>query len=167
MTNQVPEDYRSFARQIALQFLFQLEARQGDCLEMLDDFIAEQTRKNQTKVLAEKWIKGSWTEQSTLDALIVSVSDNWKIERLANIDHANLRLGVWQLLNAKEISHHIVIDEAIELAKQFGSEQSPGFINGVLDAVWRKIDHKDFDLTPFQENNSTTSDETKELKEDF
>jgi len=166
MTDQVPEDYRSFARQIALQFLFQLEARQGDCIEMLEEFILEQTRKNQTKALAEKWIKGTWTQQSTLDALIVSVSDNWKIERLANIDHANLRLGTWQLLNAKEISHHIVIDEAIELAKQFGTEQSPGFINGVLDAVWRKIQGNDFDLALF-ENNSKSNDEANELKEDF
>jgi len=166
MTAQVPQDYRSFARQIALQFLFQLEAQQGDCIKMLDGFITEQTRKNQTKVLAEKWIKGTWTQQNTLDALIVSVSDNWKIERLANIDHANLRLGVWQLLNAKDISHHIVMDEAIELAKQFGTEQSPAFINGVLDAVWKKISRDDFDLALFQKN-ATTSDESTELKEDF
>ena len=73
---------------------------------------------------------------SELDAIIVKHADNWRFERLAAIDRAILRLAIHELRTG-ETPHKVVLNEAVDLAKKFSSEDSGAFVNGVLDAVWK------------------------------
>ncbi len=84
-------------------------------------------------------MRGTLEAMDRIDPLIESAADNWRLSRMAVIDRLVLRLAVYELL-AAETPAAVVIDEAIELARTFGDEPSPRFVNGVLDAVRRHLD---------------------------
>jgi N utilization substance protein B len=128
-------DPRHAARAAALQFLYQLESQRGENLEMLEDFLTEYTDNDKTRALAETWIQGTWRNLERIDPLIRSASQNWDMSRINPVDLSNLRLGVYQLLECGDISARVVINEAIELAKQFSTTEASGFVNGVLDSI--------------------------------
>lgn len=74
------------------------------------------------------------------DRLIDSSMPNWRLDRLSAIDRAIVRIGTVEMLGVSDVPHRVAIHEAIKLAERYGSDDSPGFVNGVLDAVGRKID---------------------------
>ena len=80
-------------------------------------------------------IKPIWKNLSTIDPLIVAAAPEWPISKLNPIDLAILRLAIWELVVDKQAPVKVIIDEAIELAKAFGGDTSPGFINGVLGNI--------------------------------
>ena len=82
---------------------------------------------------------GDVQEREEIDRMIQSVSCNWDVGRLNQVDLSNLRLAVHQLVKCRDIPAKVVINEAIELAKLFSSTESAGFVNGVLDSVRRGV----------------------------
>jgi N utilization substance protein B len=78
-----------------------------------------------------------------LDAQLSRASKNWRLERMTRVDRNVLRLGAWELAHQPDVPRAVVLDEAVELAKRFGSEDSGPFVNGVLDRVADELGRKD------------------------
>lgn len=126
---------RSRAREIALQALYQRDQNksmsQDDALAFLNRRLAEPELQDLGKLLYLGTIK----HLTEIDERLARVADNWSVERMAIVDRNVLRLGIFELYHGPEMPFKIVLDEAIELAKRYGSEESPGFVNGILDKV--------------------------------
>jgi N utilization substance protein B len=88
------------------------------------------------RVFAEELVAGVANERATRDARLVAVARNWRIERMAHVDRNLLRLAAWEILFGGT-PPAVAIDEAVELAREFGDDASPRFVNGVLDALVR------------------------------
>jgi N utilization substance protein B len=88
-----------------------------------------------TRVFAERLVDGVTKNLEHIDGMIRDASTNWRIDRMANVDRNILRLATWELENIAETPLKVVLNEAIELSKRFGSEDSSAFVNGVLDRI--------------------------------
>ena len=137
------EDPRRVGRRLALQFLYQLDAQGGANLDQMKNFLDEYGDDFETRELAEKWIKAVWVNHAKMDELIGKVSENWDLSRITLVDRSNLRLAVYQLVECPDIPAKAVINEAVELAKEFSTAQAPAFVNGVLDAVRKVVGSKE------------------------
>ena len=93
-------------------------------------------QKNTTK---DKLTKGVLENLEKIDKIIQKTAPVWPIEKIAKVDLAILRLAIYELLFGKTAPYKVIIDEAVELAKEFGSETSPGFVNGVLGTVVKSV----------------------------
>ena len=122
-----------------MQALCQLDVQGDHMLGMLRPFFYDNTDDAMTLQLAEKWTLGAWEYVKACDDLIADAAMKWKLSRLSHVDRAILRLSVYQLKYCPDIPFKVVLNEAIEIAKKYSTEQSPRFINGVLDAVLKKI----------------------------
>lgn len=87
----------------------------------------------------QKAASGIWGRRELLDRWIVEASKNWSLDRCPIVDHNILRLGVYELLEEQEIPMEIILNEAVELSKRFGGENSGQFVNGVLDKIAERI----------------------------
>jgi transcription antitermination factor NusB len=87
---------------------------------------------------AQELVRGTLANQEKIDDLIRSQADNWRLERMPAVDRNILRLAIYEMMNEKETPKLVVLDEAIELAKKFGSEQSGRFVNGLLDGLLKQ-----------------------------
>lgn len=130
---------RTRARELAIQALYQLNVQGGDILPFLPGFFAENEPDTQTCELALQWTKKTWQNMTECDELIEVSAIRWHMSRLAHVDKSILRLAVCQLKFCRDIPPKVVINEAIELAKKFSTEKSPAFVNGILDAILRKL----------------------------
>jgi transcription antitermination factor NusB len=92
--------------------------------------------------LARQWARAAWENIAVCDELILGSSLKWQVARLSQVDRSILRLSVYQLKFCLDIPPKVVINEAIELAKKYSTEAAPSFVNGVLDAVLKKLDVK-------------------------
>jgi N utilization substance protein B len=135
-------DKRTRARELAMQGLYQLDVQGSDLLEFLGEFLIENEPKDSVRKLALDWTRGTWENLAQCDELIVASTIKWQLSRLSIVDKSILRLCVYQLKFCPDIPHRVVINEAIELAKKFGTDKSPAFVNGVLDAVLKKLKSK-------------------------
>jgi len=132
-------DKRTRARELAMQSLYQFDV-QGDTLtRSIDAFIWENEMDRDICQLALDWCRSCWQHHDGCDELISASTKKWSLSRLSIVDKSILRLAVYQLKFCHDIPPKVVINEAIELAKKFSGEKSPAFVNGVLDAVLRKI----------------------------
>ena len=104
-----------------------------------EEFFVVNERDERTRKLAWEWTNGTWAHLATCDELIVAATIRWQFSRLSPVDKSILRLAVYQLTCCTDIPPKVVINEAIELAKKFSTEKSGPFVNGVLDAVLRKL----------------------------
>ncbi len=91
-------------------------------------------------------VRGVWTDQREIDALIVRFSKNWKLARIAKVELTILRLAVYEILRRPDIPLRVSLNEAIELAKRYGDENSRNFINGILDAIAKAVDSGEFEI---------------------
>ena len=132
-------DPRTKARQLAMQALFQLDVQGSSLLPDLLDFFSENAPELPVRLLASEWTRGTWANITACDDLITAAALKWKLSRLSQVDKSILRLSVYHLKFCPDIPPKVTINEAIELAKKFGTDKSPGFVNGVLDGVLRKI----------------------------
>jgi N utilization substance protein B len=132
---------RHKARQYALQMLFQWEIGRQEPLRIEDGFWRIARAEKNTRVFANDLFEGVVRNSAELDALVSAHTDNWRLERLALIDRAILRLGVHELRSGKT-PRKVVVNEAVELAKTFSSEDAAGFVNGVLDSVLHSLPEK-------------------------
>lgn len=86
---------------------------------------------------ARQLTAGTWTAAGRYDAMISEVSRHWDLSRMPAVDRNILRLALHELIEHPDVPARVVIDEAIEMGREFGSAETPQFINGVLDAIWR------------------------------
>ena len=132
-------DKRTRARELVMQAACQLDVQGAAALQILGRFFAENSDDNTVHKLAEKWTQGLWQTMAECDGLITTAAAKWELSRLSQVDRSILRLGTYQLKYCSDIPAKVVINEAIELAKKFSGESSPGFVNGVLDAIYRTL----------------------------
>ena len=132
-------DKRTRARELAMQALYQLDVQGEQLLGCLDEFFVENESDDFVRKLARQWSRGTWENLTLCDELITASTIKWELSRLAPVDRNILRLAVYQLKFWAEIPPKVVINEAIELAKKFGSERSAAFVNGVLDAALKRL----------------------------
>jgi N utilization substance protein B len=124
---------RRRGRELALQMLYQHELAGVDVDTMLVSFDELLQAPETIREFAVSLARGVISRLAELDAHLVDQADNWRLERMAAVDRNLLRLALYELLFAAETPPAVVIDEAVEIAKRFGSERSSQFVNGVLD----------------------------------
>lgn len=129
---------RTKAREIAIQALFQMEMRGPDIERELQSFYREQAITSDVMDFAAMLIKGCWSKTKEIDEKIIDISANWDLHRMPVMDKCILRLSVYELLYEKDIPPKVSINEAIELAKKFSTENSATFVNGILDKIYTK-----------------------------
>ena len=120
-----------------MQVLYQDDLNPSHSLRAADDFL--QSRLNHNKGLvefAQSLLSGARRNRPELDQLLISQADNWSLERMAATDRNILRLAAFEILYS-ETPGRVAINEAVELAKRFGSKNSAQFVNGILDGVLR------------------------------
>ncbi len=125
---------RSRAREIALQALFQEDLNPANSLENLGVFLGARLQDESLREFAKQLVLGVKRNQDELDALLAEKAANWSVPRMAATDRNLLRLGAYEIRYA-DTPDRVAIDEAIELAKRYGTAQSPQFVNGILDKL--------------------------------
>lgn len=135
---------RHLSRSIVLQTLFEWDingVEKNDVAEVLDRNIEDFAPNKTDKPFMDRLLDGILQKQNELDMVITKAAPDWPIERISPVDCNILRLGLYELLFAErsEVPAKVAINEAIELAKQFGSDNSSRFVNGVLGAVYKEI----------------------------
>ena len=128
---------RRKGRELALQALYQIEMTGDPSGAAVDLFLQHFEGNSKAKEFARRLVSGTVSQRAEIDLLIAQATEHWKIERLAKVDFVLLRMAAYELLFCADIPTSVTLDEAIEIAKRFGSEESAGFINGVLDHVAR------------------------------
>jgi N utilization substance protein B len=123
---------RSRAREVALQVLFQEDLNPTHSPGVADDFLRSRLQGDELVELARGLVAGVRRNQGELDTLLSRTADNWSLERMAATDRNVLRLGAYEILYTATPGR-VAINEAVELAKRFGSAHSAQFVNGILD----------------------------------
>jgi len=131
---------RRQARESALQALFMVDFNDLWLNFSADVFYDSFGGDERTKVFSDLLIQGVIKNQAKLDSVITRASENWSIQRMARVDRAILRVACYELCCLPEVPRNVTINEAIEISKKFGSEDSPMFMNGVLDKIASYID---------------------------
>ena len=149
---------RHRAREMALQMLYQGDLGGTRSEEVFEGFVSEKYAQEPTVgrstggddveegevgedavfTHARDLVDGTLEHLTEIDRLITSQADNWRLERMPGVDRNILRLAVYEFLYQVDVPKLVVIDEAIELAKRFGSENSSSFVNGLLDGLLKK-----------------------------
>ena len=134
---------RHRARETAVQMLYQWEVGQSDVEEVLSTFWAAnlpgaESASGDVRAFAEQLVRDTVGNLDKIDPLIAEVAEHWRPSRMAALDRLILRLAIGELLHA-DTPPKVVINEALELAKTFSGEDSAKFINGILDAVKKKL----------------------------
>lgn len=131
---------RRRAREAALRILYFWEVGQAQPDTALDTYFAEHQPDAEASVrdYADRLVQGTIAELESLDRVIEHHSTNWRLERLAVLDRLILRLAVWELRHQPDVPPAVVVNEAIELARRFSTEDAVRFVNGVLDGVIKR-----------------------------
>jgi len=135
---------RRKARELALQILFQADVGNLPIEEAMETTLAEATDMDEEiRNYAAQLVRGVWGQRDKLDKQIQSVATNWTIERMAAIDRNLIRMALYEILYVPDVPYRVAINEAVELAKEYGTTESRRFVNGVLGALVRKMQLKD------------------------
>jgi N utilization substance protein B len=126
---------RRKAREAAVQMLYQMDVCGIDAKAATQLFWANLGVAAERDSFADQLVAGCADAQEALDAKIRSVSKHWRLERMSRVDRNIIRLGAYELMYLQDIPRRVTLNEAIELAKRFGNEESPAFVNGVLDRI--------------------------------
>ena len=129
---------RRQARESALQMLYQFELSGGDPEVLLGSEVMDGLSP-EVRDFATDLVKGVRDNLAEIDGLIQSHSTNWKLARMAAVDKNILRVAVFELKNRSDIPVKVTINEAVEIAKKFGSTESGAFVNGILDNIAHEI----------------------------
>jgi N utilization substance protein B len=123
---------RSRAREVALQLLFEDDVNPRTSVEATKQFLAGRLHNRELEEFCMSLVLGVRRNQAELDALLSKTADNWSVARMAATDRNVLRLGAFEILYT-DTPDRAAINEAVELAKRYGSAQSAQFVNGILD----------------------------------
>jgi N utilization substance protein B len=135
---------RSRAREAAVQMLYQVEVGQltvndASRLHSLVGAPDVAGLDEDAEAYAHTLTRGAWDERAAIDERIADAARNWRVERMAVLDRTVLRLAVHELLSHPETPPRVVIDEAIDLARNYSGDEAAKFVNGVLDGVFRRL----------------------------
>jgi N utilization substance protein B len=126
---------RSRAREVALQLLFQRDHNPGVSRAAVERFAGDRLTDAALVRFCLGLYDGVVAHLEEIDRRLGASAENWRLPRMAAVDRNVLRLGAFELLFAPDTPHAVALDEAIELARRYGSKDSPGFVNGVLDRL--------------------------------
>lgn len=129
---------RRKARELVIQILFYMEYNPGDPEKGFELICDNYNAPKKLRNFSKKLVQGIYENLEYIDNLIKKSSQNWRLERMSRVDRCILRLSVFELFFMEDIPPKVSIDEAVELGKKFGTEESGSFINGVLDNVYLK-----------------------------
>ena len=146
---------RRKSRELAMQVLFYIDMSQNDSNDLLDRFC--ENFKPSTKVLSFflKLVRGVLETRSDIDKIIERFSDNWKLSRMSCVDRNVMRIAVYELLCCDDIPYKVSINEAIDVGKKFGTEESGAFINGILDSIRTALENEDIKIEIDIQTNQT------------
>lgn len=133
---------RRRGRELALQALYALDLNPSDTSVVSDLFRENREIAPEARLFAEELVNGVLADREAIDRQIEDKSRNWSIARMARVDLNILRLAVYELLFRPDIPRNVTINEAIEVAKKFGTEDSPAFVNGILDEIAASLPEK-------------------------
>jgi transcription antitermination protein NusB len=140
------------ARDAAVQMLYQWEVGRLTVPEVADSFwrIGEidETIPERARERAAELVRGTVQHVAQIDRILEDASRNWRLDRMPVVDRLILRLGIYELLHDRDTPRAVVIDEAIELARRFSTEEAVPFVNGVLDAVKDRIERGEIAAGP-------------------
>ncbi|MCX5808158.1 MAG: transcription antitermination factor NusB [Proteobacteria bacterium] len=128
---------RRKSRELALRMLYQLETNSSNPELALENYCNIFPYQQDVVDYAESLMLGVKKDREIIDTYIQDASEHWKINRIAFVDKNILRIGIYEMLFSEDVPPKVAIDEAIELAKKYGNEDSGNFINGVLDRVFK------------------------------
>jgi N utilization substance protein B len=126
---------RTSGREAALQMLFAVDAGGTSAEAVIRDFWREFPGDAEGRPYAEQIVTGVGAERAAIDERIERASQHWRLARMTRVDRNVLRLATWELLYEPETPRAVILDEAVELAKRYGTEDSGAFVNGVLGKV--------------------------------
>ncbi|MFZ5895785.1 MAG: transcription antitermination factor NusB [Myxococcota bacterium] len=141
---------RSTAREAALQMLFALDASGASADSVISDYWRETPGDAEGRAYADELVRGIARDLEATDTRIRSASKNWRLERMTRVDRNVLRLGAWELEHRQDVPRAVILDEAVEIAKRYGTEESGSFVNGVLDRIADDCGRQDEASTPNQ-----------------
>jgi N utilization substance protein B len=134
---------RRLARAAALQMLYQWEIGRLSIEDAVGTFWSVRDGEPLTveaRALAEELARGTAAGAAEADPIIAASADNWRLDRMAVVDRLILRLAVHEFLHVPDTPHKVVINEAVELARLFSTDDGPRFVNGVLDGIRKKLE---------------------------
>ena len=123
---------RSRARKRALDLLFEAEQRQRDPLTLLAERIAEPGTEAALPQYSVEIVEGVLAEREHIDELLSTHAHGWTLERMPAVDRAVLRIGAWEILFNDDVPDAVAVDEAVTMAKELSTDESPSFVNGLL-----------------------------------
>jgi len=131
---------RRKARELALQILFQADIGNLPMDEAIETTLADVPDLDKEICdYAIQLARGTWQRKSEIDCQIQSVTPHWTVERMAAVDRNLIRMALYEMLHVPDVPYRVAINEAVELAKEYGSTESRRFVNGVLGALVRKL----------------------------
>ena len=130
---------RRSSRELALKFLYQFELNEGDLDEQIKLFLERNSSQEDVEIFMKELVVSLIDKMEEIDEIIQKFSDHWVLDRMTVIDRNILRMGTCELLFSFSTPPKVVINEAIDIAKKYGNEDSPEFINGILDKVYNEI----------------------------
>ena len=133
---------RRKARELALKVLFHLEFGGNDPSEAFDLICRNFKIRDAFRSFSESLVLGVWEKKKDLDKLIGESSLNWRIERMSRLDRSILRLATYEILFMGDIPPKVSINEALEMGKKYGGDDSCRFINGVLDNIFGRLERQ-------------------------
>ncbi|MGA2095275.1 MAG: transcription antitermination factor NusB [Candidatus Acidiferrum sp.] len=132
---------RTKGREFAMQMLFQWDMSEQPPAKLEAKFWRAAKAAESTREFANRLFEGAVKDTAAIDELIVKQAENWRLERLAVIDRAILRLAIYELLTT-DTPPKVILNEAVDLAKKFSSEEAGSFVNGILDAIHKSLSNK-------------------------
>jgi N utilization substance protein B len=126
---------RSRAREVALQLLYQRDLNADVARPVIERFASDRLRDPGLVTFCLELYDGVVANGIDIDQRLSAAAENWRLHRMAAVDRNILRLGTFELLHQRQTPANVALDEAIEVARRFGSAESPAFVNGVLDKV--------------------------------
>jgi transcription antitermination factor NusB len=146
---------RTRAREIALQFLYQMDLRGADLLGEAKHFFRNEEEDKSAREFAIQLVNGVAAHREELDQAIRAVAQNWEIARMAVIDRNVLRMAAFELFHCPDIPPKVAINEAIELGKRYSTQNSGAFINGILDKIKERARSGSAELHPGSSSGAT------------
>ena len=129
---------RTKARKRALDVLFEADQRGANVVAVLEERLKDSGRETALPPYAETLVRGVVDHWIDINAQLAGASEEWTVDRMPAVDRAILRIGAWEILYNDDVTTAVAIDEAVELARDLSTEDSPRFVNGVLGGIARE-----------------------------
>lgn len=144
----MPTDYRHQARCLALQALYEVDCTDHPVGVVINERLASDNFREEIHTLTNRLVAGVLEHRGRLDTLIRRYAPEWPLDQIAVIDRNILRIAIYELIVDDSVPVKVAINEAVELAKTFGTESTPRFVNGVLGTLAARDRDSDADATP-------------------